>query len=290
MLTRQALPVAKNLLLAAGLGEAEREARLICAYLCGAEPGQLALFLEQDIGEAPLASLLARRIAGEPLQYVLGEAGFMGLTFAVGPGVLIPRADTEILVEKAISLLKDFKAPLIADIGTGSGAIAVSLAKHLPQSVVYGVDISPDALLWAKKNALLNGIGNRCRFYVGDLLAPFVALDLRFDLIISNPPYITVAEMEQLSADVLREPSLALCGGTDGLDFYPSLARQAAPLLRPGGYLLLEHGWRQQRQVELLLEQEGWQVAERLRDLGGRDRGIVANPPVTSGRSFPALN
>lgn len=276
MLIRQALRTAKDRLSAAGLSEAAREARLICAFLCGAEPGQLSLHLQKTADEGQLACLLKRRIAGEPLQYVLGEAGFMDLTFAVGPGVLIPRADTEVLVERAVSLLKNIETPFIADIGTGSGAIAVSLAHHLPQAVVYGVDISPAALVWAKKNArALVGHG-RCHFYEGDLLAPLTAFHLRFDLIISNPPYVTAEEMTQLPPEVKQEPALALAGGMDGLDFYRRLAPLAAPLLRPDGCLLLEHGWQQQRQVELLLAQEGWQITERLRDLGGRDRGILA--------------
>jgi release factor glutamine methyltransferase len=262
---------------AAGLPEAEREARLICAYLCGTEPGQLALHLEQNIDETRLDHVLNRRLTGEPVHYVLGEAGFMGLDFALGPGALIPRADTEVLVERAISLLKDAEAPLIADIGAGCGAIALSLAHYLPRSTLHGVDISPAALCWANKNALAHGLARRCHFYQGDLLAPLAALHLRFDLIISNPPYVSRAEMAQLPPDVRQEPALALDGGPDGLDFYRRLARQAGPLLKPGGCLLLEHGWRQQEQVADLLRQAGWQIRELWRDYGGRARGIVAN-------------
>jgi release factor glutamine methyltransferase len=277
MLARQAWLTARAKLRAAGLPEAEREARLICAYLCGVEPGQLALYAEQTVEEGRLKRLLRRRVAGEPLQYVLGEAGFMGLVFQVGPGVLIPRADTEVLVERAISLLADVEAPLIADIGAGCGAIALSLAHHLPQAAVHGTDISPAALAWAKKNANRLGLARRCRFYEGDLLAPLVALGLRFNLIISNPPYVTAAEMAQLPPEVRREPTLALAGGPDGLDCYRRLAREAGPFLLPGGWLLLEHGWQQQTQARALLEQAGWQAAELLRDYAGRARGLLAS-------------
>ncbi|MCL1905390.1 MAG: peptide chain release factor N(5)-glutamine methyltransferase [Clostridiales bacterium] len=276
MLMRQALAAAHHKLQAAGLLGAEHEARLICAHLCAVEPGQLALFLERAVDEELMARLLKRRIAGEPLQYVLGEAGFMGLDFAVGPGVLIPRADTEVLVEKAISLLKEAAAPLIADIGAGSGAITVSLAHYLPRAVVYGVDISPKALFWANKNARAHGLSGRCRFCEGDMLAPLAALDLRFDLIISNPPYVTAAEMDSLPPEVRQEPASALYGGEDGLTFYRRLAREAGLLLRPGGCLLLEHGWQQQNQVAELLQNNGWQVTEYLSDYGGRARGILA--------------
>ena len=276
MLVRLALLKARERLQASDILEAEREAQLICAHLCGVEPGQLALYLEQNIDEARLDQLLKRRAAKEPLQYVLGEAGFMSLNFAVGPGVLIPRADTEALVERAIVLLQNVKAPLIADIGAGCGAIGLSLAHYLPLAAVHGVDISSTALMWAKKNALALGLGERCLFYEGDLLAPLTALKLRFDLIISNPPYIGAAEMAVLPMEVRQEPNLALAGGPDGLDFYRRLAQEAGSMLKPNGRLLLEHGWQQQRQVATILKQAGWQVIERLSDYAGRDRGLLA--------------
>jgi release factor glutamine methyltransferase len=279
MQERQAFLQARQALQQAGLAEAEREARLICANLCGLEPGQLPLHWECAVDEVQLNRLLKRRVSGEPLQYVLGEAGFMGLVFQVGPGVLIPRADTEVIVEKAISLLKEAKAPLIADIGTGCGAIALSLAHYLPRAMVFGVDISPAALEWAEKSARAQGLSSRYHFCQGDLLRLFAAINLHFDMIISNPPYITEAEMEQLPPEVREEPISALYGGEDGLYFYRRLAREAGPLLKPGGLLLLEHGWQQQNKVCALLEQAGWQVQERLCDYGGRDRGVLCALP-----------
>jgi len=266
---------ARRQLAQAGISEAEREATLLTAYLAGVEPGQLALHLAAPVEEARFHALLARRLQGQPLQYVLGEAGFMGLTFQVGAQVLIPRADTEIIAEKAIALLKAAPAPLIADIGVGSGALAVSLAYHLPSAKVHGVDISSDALVWAEKNARQNGVAGRCHFYQGDLLAPLLAQGLSFDMIVSNPPYITSAELKYLPAEVRQEPIIALAGGVDGLDFYRRLAQEAAPLLKPHGWLLLEHGWQQQEQVAALLTQAGWQIKERLRDYGGRARGVL---------------
>lgn len=263
----------------AGQEEAQRKAKLMLAFVVGCPPADLVRHWRYRLDEGwlmVLDSMTAKLIAGQPLQYLLGEAEFMGLPFKVGPGALIPRADTEIIAERAIALLKVHSAPLIADIGVGSGAIAVSLAYHLPQAQVYGVDISPAALRYAEQNAQLNQVEARCHFYEGDLLTPLAALNLRFDLIISNPPYVTRAEMEQLPAEVRQEPQLALDGGADGLDYYRRLAVEAAPLLQPGGYLLLEHGWQQQEQLATLLTAAGWQVTERLNDYGGRPRGIVA--------------
>ncbi|MCL1816028.1 MAG: peptide chain release factor N(5)-glutamine methyltransferase [Clostridiales bacterium] len=277
MLIHEALLNSQKKLHSAGITAAKHESRLVCAYVYGVQPSQLPLYLRQSIDEAHLANLLERRIAGEPLQYILGEAGFMSLVFYVGPEVLIPRPDTEVLVEKAIKLLEQNKTPAIADIGLGSGAIAVSLAHYLPQATLYGVDISLGALQWAKKNANLHQVGERCHFYEGDLLAPLSALNLRFDLIISNPPYISKTEMGLLPQDVRQEPTIALYGGVDGLDFYRRLARGAKQLLKAGGWLLLEHGAGQQYQVELLLKQEGWQVVQALSDYGDRDRGILAH-------------
>ncbi|MCL2496943.1 MAG: peptide chain release factor N(5)-glutamine methyltransferase [Clostridiales bacterium] len=280
MNTGAARVAARRRLAQAGFTEAEREANLLAAYLADVPPGQLALHLEAAVEEARLDSLLAQRLTGRPLQYVLGEAGFMGLGFQVGPDVLIPRADTEIIAEKAMALAQGLPAPLIADIGAGCGALAVSLAYHLPQAQAHAVDISPAALIYAEKNARLNGVAARCHFYPGDLVAPLMARGLRFDIIVSNPPYISRAEMENLPAEVKWEPFMALCGGEDGLDFYRRLAQEAAPLLKPQGWLLLEHGWQQQEHVAAILKRAGWQIKERLNDYGGRARGLLCSPSV----------
>lgn len=276
MLLREARAYAIQTLRQAAQPEAERKAALLLAQLADCEPSQLYLHWQDEISRPQLESWLARLMAGEPLQYLLGGCGFMGLNLRVRPGVLIPRPDTEIVAERAIQLLRDHPAPVIADIGTGSGALALSLAYHLPRATVYAVDIDRQALDLARENADILNITDRCSFLQGDLGAPLFKLGLRFDLIVSNPPYITVAEMAELAPEVRHEPTLALYGGHDGLDFYRRLAREAGPLLQMGGYLLLEHGAEQQAQVCAILTAADWRIAARLRDYGNRARAVLA--------------
>ena len=184
----------------------------------------------------------------EPLQYILGETEFMGLTFHVEPGVLIPRADTEILVEKALAWMKP--GARVLDIGTGSGAIAVSLAKLGRPAQVTAVDVSDRALEIARQNAERNGAA--VEFVKSDC---FSALKGRkYDMIVSNPPYISEDEMRGLMPEVTREPELALFGGADGLDFYRRISREAPEYLNEGGCLLFEIGWLQKDAVSALVK------------------------------------
>lgn len=184
----------------------------------------------------------------EPLQYILGETEFMGLTFHVEPGVLIPRANTEILVEKALAWMKP--GARVLDIGTGSGAIAVSLAKLGRQAQVTAVDVSDRALEIARRNAERNGAA--VEFVKSDC---FSALKGRkYDMIVSNPPYISEDEMRGLMPEVTREPELALFGGADGLDFYRRISREAPEYLNEGGCLLFEIGWLQKEAVSALVK------------------------------------
>ena len=200
--------------------------------------GQLAVF----------RAMLDRRAKREPLQYILGETEFMGLTFHVEPGVLIPRADTEILVEKALECMKP--GARVLDIGTGSGAIAVSLAKLGRQAQVTAVDVSDRALEIARQNAKRNGAA--VEFVKSDC---FSALKGRkYDMIVSNPPYISEDEMRELMPEVTREPELALFGGADGLDFYRRISREAPEYLNEGGCLLFEIGWLQKDAVSALVK------------------------------------
>ncbi len=268
----------KQALISHGLSEAEalRQAELIIAYLLKIKPSQIILHAKADIDMPSLSHILSERLADIPLQYILGEAAFMDLVLAVEPGVLIPRADTEIIVEKAIDLLQDYDSPQIADICTGSGAIALSLAYALKKAQVWATDISHTALHISHKNALKLGLEQRCTIIEGDLCAPLIKQNLAFDLIISNPPYINAKEMAALSADVRKEPTLALFGGEDGLDIYHQLIPQAALCLKDKGYLVLEHGDKQQEQVVQILRDNGYQIIEVLDDYGRRARGIVA--------------
>ena len=203
---------------------------------------------EEDL----LARALSRRIAGEPLQYITGRADFMGFQFRVDPRVLIPRADTENLVEQALYLLKAAKNPhpAVLDLCTGSGVIGISIAKMFPGAKVTLSDISPDALDIARMNAEINGVN--VHFAQGDL---FEAIgDQKFDLIVSNPPYIPRADLAGLQREVQAEPKLALDGGESGLDFYRRIAREARFHLNPEGAVALEVGEGQARDVVALLE------------------------------------
>ena len=195
---------------------------------------------------------IKRVILGEPVQYITGLQEFMKLNFFVTKDVLIPRQDTEVLVEEVIKIAKDIPNPVILDLCTGSGAIAVSLAKYIPNSKIYGIDISEKALEVAKKNAEFNGVKNSIEFRVSDLFNKI--RNQKFDIIISNPPYIKKEDIKLLPKDVQKEPKIALDGGTDGLVFYSRIAKSAYKHLRRGGYLCLEIGYNQKLQVKKIIE------------------------------------
>ena len=195
---------------------------------------------------------IKRVILGEPVQYITGLQEFMKLNFFVTKDVLIPRQDTEVLVEEVIKIAKDITNPVILDLCTGSGAIAVSLAKYIPNSKIYGIDISEKALEVAKKNAEFNGVKNSIEFRVSDLFNKI--RNQKFDIIVSNPPYIKKEDIKLLPKDVQKEPKIALDGGTDGLAFYSRIAKSAYKHLRRGGYLCLEIGYNQKLQVKKIIE------------------------------------
>jgi len=234
--------------------------------------------------ENEIWALARRRKSGVPLQHITGRQEFMGLDFEVGPQVLIPRADTEILVEEAIGDLKGCKAPSILDIGTGSGAIAVSLAKYIPFSKLCAVDISEDALETARRNALSNGVEKSIKFFLGSLFEPIGQRGYSFDAIVSNPPYIARGEIDGLQREVsANEPRGALDGGPDGLDFYRIIARKAPKFLKPGGMIYLEIGAGQAAEVENLLKkvkcrgQSCYNNILKIKDLAGIERVVKAS-------------
>lgn len=216
--------------------------------------------------------LVLRRKADEPLQYLLGTANFMGLELLVTPAVLIPRFDTERLVEKALHLMESLEAPTMLDVCTGSGAIALALQHYKPKAVVYAGDLSTEALAIAAQNNARCGLS--VQFRQGNLLEPFSDLQGALDLLASNPPYITTQEMGELPGDVLREPRLALWGGDDGLYFYRKITASAVDLLKPGGWLIFEIGWTQGEAVQQLLEEAGFGKIELIKDWQGLDRVV----------------
>ena len=234
--------------------------------------------------ENRIRALVEKRSDGVPLQHLTGKQEFMGMDFEVGPQVLIPRPETEILVEEAISDLREKGKIDILDIGTGSGAIAISLAKFLPLSRVYAVDISKEALETAKRNAASNGLEKRISFLLGDLFQPFEEIGEKVDAIVSNPPYIPAKEIGLLQREVaLYEPKAALDGGMDGLDFYREIAEKAHRFLKPGGKIYLELGFGQAQAVENLLKEmkcDGescYNYILRIKDLAGIERVVKAS-------------
>jgi release factor glutamine methyltransferase len=220
-------------------------------------------------------STLEDRVKGEPIQYIREYAEFYGLPFRVTPAVLIPRPETEHLVEQAILRMRTADRPCILDIGTGSGCIAVALARHLTDARVTASDISAAALEVAEFNAVQNDVADRIRFLHGDLLAPVAGE--QFDLIVSNPPYVPIADRPTLSVEVRdHEPALALFAGPDGLDIYRRLIPAAQAALVPGGHLLLEIGYGQSAAVTALLSAAGFQSIQAHPDLQGIPRVLCA--------------
>ena len=215
------------------------------------------------------AALLARRQAGEPVAYLTGTQGFWTLDLEVSPATLIPRPETELLVELALARILVDAASRIADLGTGSGAIALAIAKERLQATVIATDASTAALEVARRNATRNGIANIV-FREGDWFAPLAGET--FHLIASNPPYIAEGDPHLDRGDLRFEPPTALSSGEDGLDAIRSIVRDAPARLAPGGWLLLEHGWDQGALVRALLEAAGFIDVETAHDLEGRDR------------------
>jgi release factor glutamine methyltransferase len=228
-----------------------------------------------DDQAARYADLLERRFQGEPIQYITGEAEFYGLPFHVTRDVLIPRPETEHLVEKALELASIFTAPRIVDVGAGSGAIAVALACKLPDARITTIDLSAPALAVARKNAELNGVSARIRFLEGDLLAPVAGE--QFEMVVSNPPYVPTADRATLSVEVRDyEPEMALFAGDDGLEVYHRLIPAAFDALIPGGYLILEIGYGQSHALIELLATSGFRRIEFVPDLQGIPRVACA--------------
>lgn len=213
---------------------------------------------------ARMRSLVARRAEGMPLQYLFGSETFCGLELDVTPDVLIPRPETEGVVEAARRLLVERRAagvsPAVVDVGTGSGCIALALARAVPDAVVYATDCSHAALTVAARNAARLGLEDRVVFLSGDLLHPLQCAEVRVDLIVSNPPYVADEEWSRLQREVRREPPLALRGGADGLDLYRRLAAEAGTVLTPGGAMVLELGFGQHEAVGRLASASGFDV------------------------------
>ena len=259
-----------------GIASARLDAELLATKAFGRTRVELYTHFDQPLGDPELASyrgLVQRRIAGESVAYILGRKEFWSLDLQVDARVLVPRPDTETLVEQALELLKAMPAkgrpPRVADIGTGSGALALALKKERPGDEVFAVDVSPDALEVARGNATRLGLD--ITFLQGDLVSPLAG---PFDLIASNPPYIPSQDIAGLSPEVRREPSLALDGGADGLLLVRRLASEARKILAPGGALAMEIGAGQAASVMEILRGEGYAGIGARRDLAGIERVV----------------
>lgn len=281
-MTRSALLRAGvSLLSGAGILNAENEAVWILEFALGTS--RLALQLEGNRTvtleeQNRIMELYTRRAAREPLQYLLGSQEFCGLEFLVDRSVLIPRPETELLVEQVAQHNFRTWPPIIADIGTGSGCIAIALARALPTAVLYATDRSPAALRVAEHNAAQHGVKDRVRFLVGDLLEPLRAhgLEGKVAAVVSNPPYIPDRELFELQLEVrMFEPGLALAGGVDGMEFHRRLLGDAIEFLVSGGLLVLEVGQDQAgRLSEIAVAQGGYAQAGLVRDAAGIDRVV----------------
>lgn len=270
----EALNIAENALKECAIDEADLNAQWLCAHVLGQSRLDVLAFRNDEMPRDRVKNfftLVERKSRGEPLSYITGSQNFMGMSLHVGQGVLIPRPETEGLVERARALLSDagITAPVAADIGTGSGAIACALAKTLPQATVFATDISTQALAYAAKNAQLHNVAERVTFLECDL---FGSLTGPFDLVISNPPYITAKDMETLPTDVRFEPQCALFGGEDGLAVIKRLIAFTPMFLKPGCWLCMECGDNQPALAARAADPAHWAEARALRDDFGKER------------------
>lgn len=281
-LSRQdALGELRTALSAANVESAALDARVLLQEALGIDAATLAAHPDRsmDASEAArLAAFAARRLAGEPVARILGRREFWGMSFALSPATLVPRPETETVVTTVLARLRDagrIEQPLsIVDLGTGSGCLLVALLAELPHAVGLGIDRSAEAAATARANAAANGVGGRAFFAVSDWAA---SVDRCFDVIVSNPPYVAAADLRRLPPEVrLHDPRLALDGGDDGLDAYRSLAADLPRLLAPDGFVALELGAGQAREVRDLLVARGLAKAWISHDLSGVERVVAA--------------
>lgn len=304
---RAAVALVQQRLAAAGCPDADFDARELFRLVTGRDPRLSERVLTEEQA-ARLETLCQRRESREPLQYLCGRWPFLDFELAVGPGVLCPRADTEVVAEAAAQTLAGCAAPKVLDLCAGTGCLGLGIKRLCPTASVTCVEKSPEALHYLVCNVRtalrslpqgstedvleedeptlgsgLLGIAAlppAAQAVEGDLFDYWRGLpEGGLDLIVSNPPYLTASEMEDLQPEVAKEPAMALAAGEDGLDFYRALARHYQTPLRPGGTLALEIGWQQREAVCALLQAEGWTQIRCIQDLGGNDRCILAQRP-----------
>jgi release factor glutamine methyltransferase len=284
MTVGDALRIALQRLAKAGVPEPSLDAELLLRHVLQWDRAAVLTREAQELTtdqEARFFSLVAERESRRPLQHLAGTQAFYGRDFLVTPDVLIPRPETEVLVETALEFLSDQAAPVIVDVGTGTGCIALTLAAEIPSADVHAVDISNAALDVARTNARRLGLEGRVTFHQGDLLAPVADLAGSVHLVVSNPPYVHPSDIPGLAPEVRdHEPRQALVPVPDAAGLYRRLAAGAYPLLRPGGALLVEIGWGQADEVTAITEAEGLRVERLIPDLQGIPRVVVARRPA----------
>jgi release factor glutamine methyltransferase len=277
-----ALDRAVAILERAGVPDARVDAELLLGFVLGLSRGGVqakavtasALSSEDAVA---VSGLIERRASREPLQHITGRAAFRSLDLAVGPGVFVPRPETEFVAQFAIDALRAVPSPqpIGVDLGTGTGAIALAMATEVPHASVYGVEVSPRAFVWTKQNFRETAADNARAVFV-DLADALPELDGTVDVVISNPPYIPAGAIPRDPEVRLHDPEIALYGGEDGLDVVRRVSATARRLLHAGGTLVLEHGELQAAQIAALLTQDGWIAVAHHRDLLGRDRATTA--------------
>jgi len=280
----EVLKKAEQLLKDAGIKNPRLDAEVLLASVIGIERYRLYVIKNDLLDEnttQKFIDAIKKRCLGFPLQYLVGHQEFYSLNFFVGPEALIPRPETELLVEHVIQWAQNRSKRLeICDMGTGSGCIAVTLAKHIPDAVIYATDISGDALNLARKNAKLHGVSAKITFLKGDLYQPLLEYGLtnKLDAIVSNPPYIPSADLKNLQKEIRDfEPLVALDGGKDGLEFYRKIILGSSRFLKPSGLLALEMGFDQgTRVVGIARKLNIFKSIEIKKDYSNKDRIFLA--------------
>lgn len=265
-----------------GVPDPEVDAELLIGHVLGLSRGEVQAKVALDAVVAEfdaevIAQLVARRATREPLQHLTGRAPFRHLNLAVGPGVFVPRPETEQVAQFAIDALQAAAEPepIAVDLGTGSGAIAIAMATEVPHARVFAVECSPEAIDWARRNVAESGADN-LELVLGDLAEAFPELDGRAAVVISNPPYVPTDAVPRDPEVRLFDPAIALYGGEDGLDLVRAVSRSALRLLHPGGTLVIEHGELQGADIRNLFTADGWRAPATHPDLLGRDRATTA--------------